>query len=633
MLTDSQLQAVRKQALQFILAREKDLATSPSVKQSRSSNPASSKHIIVSQANQLLPDSLKIAPIEVDGSLNTSLVNSVSPRDNGTVSSTRVTTEISRLFESALQIISEESGIDRLEMTDSSILSEMGIDSLLILIISSRFIEELELDLDSAQLATIPTIKDLKQALSKSEAEETLDVQGRDYPDGKERESPFLSHLETSDLSSQLRHHTTFVQSATSEQNMGMQRFQHALQIISEESGVAVSELTDETSFADIGVDSLLSLIVGSRFKDEVLMELETDQSLFVQFPTLYDIRNHFEGETRHSRDPEGDPSDTHVVFPADNESSQESEDFSSVSDRLNNKLDMRAISTSPLSTLSPSRERSPASKPRRRIPAKPATSIVLQGKPRIDPSTLILFPDGGGSAASYTQLPRIHPKLAVIGLNSPYYRCPSEMTCHLDELIDSYLNEIRKRQPNGPYNLGGWSSGGILAYKATQRFIQEGEEVSRLVLIDSPPPAGLDRLPQRFYDLCSTVNLFDSVPRVQEDRQTSPPAELLAHFVANIEILHDYYGDPLPEGFTPQTTIIWASECVFDAGRVEKLQPSPDDTDGMKFLTEKRTDFTAGKWEELFPGDVVTVEVLEGAHHFSMVVGAFKFIVYSALS
>ena len=158
------------------------------------------------------------------------------------------------------------------------------------------------------------------------------------------------------------------------------------------------------------------------------------------------------------------------------------------------------------------------------------------------------------------------------------------------------------------------------MAHKATQRLIQEGEEVSRLILIDSPPPKGLDRLPQAFYDVCFSVNLFEQAPMSVQSGQAAP-AELLAHFKANIEVLHDFHADPLPEGFTPGTTIVWASEYVFDGQRYPKLPSGPDDTEGMKFLNEKRTDFSAATWEIFFPGDTIRVEAAEGATHFSLMV------------
>lgn len=41
-----------------------------------------------------------------------------------------------------------------------------------------------------------------------------------------------------------------------------------------------------------------------------------------------------------------------------------------------------------------------------------------------------------------------------------------------------------------------------------------------------------------------------------------------------------------------------------------------------MKFLTEPRVDFGPDEWAELFPGRAVTVQVVNGHHHFSMMRG-----------
>jgi hypothetical protein len=46
------------------------------------------------------------------------------------------------------------------------------------------------------------------------------------------------------------------------------------------------------------------------------------------------------------------------------------------------------------------------------------------------------------------------------------------------------------------------------------------------------------------------------------------------------------------------------------------------EDTEGMKFLTEQRTDFGPGEWSDLFPGKHLNVNVIRGEHHFSMMRG-----------
>jgi amino acid adenylation domain-containing protein len=51
------------------------------------------------------------------------------------------------------------------------------------------------------------------------------------------------------------------------------------------------------------------------------------------------------------------------------------------------------------------------------------------------------------------------------------------------------YLEEIRVVQPQGPYFLGGYSLGGIVAFEAAQQLTKQGEEVAFLFLLDSHFP------------------------------------------------------------------------------------------------------------------------------------------------
>lgn len=126
----------------------------------------------------------------------------------------------------------------------------------------------------------------------------------------------------------------------------------------------------------------------------------------------------------------------------------------------------------------------------------RPATSVLLQGRSQAGKKTLFLFADGASFASSYSELPKANDDLAIVGLNIPYARFPEEMTCTLDQLLDESLAKLHRRQTVGPYNLGGWSTGGILAYCAAQRLVREGEKVENLMIIDSPVPQELDRLP-----------------------------------------------------------------------------------------------------------------------------------------
>ena len=46
------------------------------------------------------------------------------------------------------------------------------------------------------------------------------------------------------------------------------------------------------------------------------------------------------------------------------------------------------------------------------------------------------------------------------------------------------YLTEIRAVQPTGPYRLGGWCFGGVVAFEIAQQLHEQGEEVEFLALL-----------------------------------------------------------------------------------------------------------------------------------------------------
>lgn len=58
-----------------------------------------------------------------------------------------------------------------------------------------------------------------------------------------------------------------------------------------------------------------------------------------------------------------------------------------------------------------------------------------------------------------------------------------------IETLAGSYVDLIRSLQPHGPYCLGGFSIGGVLAYEVAQRLIAAGEEIRLLVMLDCAMP------------------------------------------------------------------------------------------------------------------------------------------------
>lgn len=64
-----------------------------------------------------------------------------------------------------------------------------------------------------------------------------------------------------------------------------------AIGICAEEIGVSTSELSEEKSFAEMGVDSLLSLTVSGKFRE--VLDIEVPSTLFVDYPTVKDLKKY----------------------------------------------------------------------------------------------------------------------------------------------------------------------------------------------------------------------------------------------------------------------------------------------------------------------------------------------------
>ena len=55
-----------------------------------------------------------------------------------------------------------------------------------------------------------------------------------------------------------------------------------------------------------------------------------------------------------------------------------------------------------------------------------------------------------------------------------------------LQHLVSLYVEEIKRIQPVGPYNLVGYSLGGMFVLEAARKLVQDGDEIGVLMLLDS---------------------------------------------------------------------------------------------------------------------------------------------------
>src|SRR5262249_40516496 len=55
-----------------------------------------------------------------------------------------------------------------------------------------------------------------------------------------------------------------------------------------------------------------------------------------------------------------------------------------------------------------------------------------------------------------------------------------------IEDLAAHYIEAMKTIQPEGPYFLGGWSIGGIVAYEIAQELSPQGQKIGQLLLLDS---------------------------------------------------------------------------------------------------------------------------------------------------
>jgi amino acid adenylation domain-containing protein len=102
----------------------------------------------------------------------------------------------------------------------------------------------------------------------------------------------------------------------------------------------------------------------------------------------------------------------------------------------------------------------------------------------------LFLMHSHGGNVLEY------HPLVNCLDPDRPVYALQARgldgyivRNQTLEEMAAAYIAELRTLQPEGPYFLGGFCFGGILALEAAQQLTAAGQEVALVVLIQSTHP------------------------------------------------------------------------------------------------------------------------------------------------
>ncbi len=162
----------------------------------------------------------------------------------------------------------------------------------------------------------------------------------------------------------------------------------------------------------------------------------------------------------------------------------------------------------------------------KRLVRGRPALSdfeTLLPIRPSGTKLPLFCIHDAGGFSWPYSKLIRhIPPEHPIYGLQARNLTQRAMRPRSIDEMAEDYVGLIRRVQPAGPYNLLGWSFGGLVAHAIATQLQEAGEEVALLALLDSYPiqhesmqtPFDDDENPSRQVAINPIMNLLDVLRR-----------------------------------------------------------------------------------------------------------------------
>ncbi|MFD0372041.1 amino acid adenylation domain-containing protein, partial [Streptomyces sp. NPDC127114] len=220
-----------------------------------------------------------------------------------------------------------------------------------------------------------------------------------------------------------------------------------------------------------------------------------------------------------------------------------------------------------------------------------------------------------GGDVLCYAELAEL------LGEEQPFYalQLPDAELCSVEEMAAHYVAAVREALPEGPYRLGGWSMGGVIALEMAAQLTAAGAEVDLLAVVDlmvEPGPAEGEPVSDEVLlswfarDLAGLAGVeWEPAPEVFDGR---PPVEVLHSEARAAGALSEDIDlgtlSAIVDRFRSNYRALLRHRPSGFAGRVLSLRAA----DGGATVE------TAARWMEYFSGDATLVDV-PGDHYSVM--------------
>lgn len=360
--------------------------------------------------------------------------------------------------------------------------------------------------------------------------------------------------------------------------------FEAILRSISNQTGTDKSELRNDVVVADLGVDSIMAIEITSDVRRDGCAGFPA--TFLTDYPTIGDLRRAFE--------PSGDRSTTSTseILPVVDEprlTSAIDSDSSSDSQEPTPTPESTPGIATPVPPESTSVEKGDCTKAtpsdrqngsavqnleqQKCIPQASARIMLLHGRPKSGQTPLYLIADGTGSIATYLHLNPLQSNAPVYGIDSPFSRAPEHVsTAGIAGIATIVVTALMKARPEGPFRIGGFSGGGMLAFEVSRQLADAGRQVDGLLMIDIACPRSeivsslIKVSPQAGFDMFQKMAAQDPFWSV------TPSSLPMRHLLAFFEAVEAYHPPPMSASQRPRKcAVIWAEK-----GLVGRCDESP---------------------------------------------------------
>jgi amino acid adenylation domain-containing protein len=105
-----------------------------------------------------------------------------------------------------------------------------------------------------------------------------------------------------------------------------------------------------------------------------------------------------------------------------------------------------------------------------------------------------LVHPAGGGVLCYYELVRHLGADRPIHGLQFQGFDLEPGAFIPVEKMAREYVRAIRSAQPQGPYLLGGWSAGGVIAFEMARQLQAAGEQVPVVLVLDMRAPVDASR-------------------------------------------------------------------------------------------------------------------------------------------